>query len=292
MAVHSIILMPRFVVLVLLVGLSGLSSCIKDNATGSTYNKAIAYTLSNIAYGNDGQQKMDIYLPANRSADSTKVFVLIHGGGWSGGDKADCTDFMNGLKTVYPGYAVININYRLATSGSPGYPKQINDIQSALNEIQKAKYNVYKQYFLFGWSAGGHLSLLYAYAFDTEHNVKGVCNTVGPTDFTDPAYTNNATYAGLLNAFTGSSYTQNPALHSEVSPAKRVTAGVPKTLSFYGDMDPLIPTSQMGRLHHALDSVGVYNEATMYPGEAHGIWNATNMQDYINKMESFINRFF
>lgn len=281
-----------YLAVVLWVCMLGLSACISDNATGTTYNKNTAYTLANIAYGSDAQQKMDIYLPANRSADSTKVFVLIHGGGWTGGDKADCTDFLNGLKNLYPGYAVININYRLATSASPGYPKQINDIQAALNEIQLPKYGVSKQYFLFGWSAGGHLSLLYAYAFDAEHNVKGICNTVGPTDFTDPAYTNNPLYAGLLNAFTGSAYTQNPALHSEVSPAKRVTATVPKTISFYGDMDPLIPTSQMGRLHQALDSAGVYNEATMYPGEAHGTWNTTNMQDYINKMISFVNRFF
>ena len=32
---------------------------------------------------------MDIYLPANRSVTATKVIIMIHGGGWTGGDKAD-----------------------------------------------------------------------------------------------------------------------------------------------------------------------------------------------------------
>ncbi|HLP49837.1 MAG TPA: alpha/beta hydrolase [Chitinophagales bacterium] len=275
-----------------LVCLLALGSCINHNITGDTYNAATAYSLQNISYGGDAQQKMDIYLPANRSADSTKVFVLVHGGGWTGGDKADYSSFLDGLKNLYPNYAVINLNYRLATAGSPGYPKQINDIQAALDEIQLPKYGVSKQYFFFGASAGGHLSLLYAYAFDGNHYVKAVCNTVGPTDFTDTAYTNNPVLAGVVAAFPGASYTQNPALFAEVSPAKRVTPSSPRTLSFYGSADPLIPSSQMGLLHDELTAKGVYNEATMYPGEGHGTWNATNTQDAINKMMSFISRFF
>jgi acetyl esterase/lipase len=247
------------------------------------------YNLKNISYGSDAQQKMDIYLPANRSADSTKVFVLIHGGGWSAGDKADYSSFLDGLKSLYPNYAIINLNYRLATATSPGYPKQINDIQAALTEIQLPKYALSKQYFLFGASAGGHLSLLYAYAYDNNHYVKGICNTVGPTDFTDTAYTNNPAYAGLLGAFSGST---NPQILQEVSPAKRVTASSPPTLSLYGSADPLIPSSQMPLLHNALTANGVYNEATMYPGEGHGNWNPINTLDAINKTKLFVERFF
>ena len=81
----------RFLAVAMCVCILALSACISDNATGTTYNKSTSYTLSNIAYGSDAQQKMDIYLPANRSADSAKVFVLIHGGGWKIG-RASCRE--------------------------------------------------------------------------------------------------------------------------------------------------------------------------------------------------------
>lgn len=108
------------------------------------------------------------YLSAylNRNSDSTKVFILIHGGGWSKEIKLTQYNAHNGLKSTYPDHAVMNLNYQLATPGSPGYPKQINDIQQAIDEIQLPKYNLSKQYFLFGASAGAHLSMLYGYAFD------------------------------------------------------------------------------------------------------------------------------
>lgn len=80
---------------------------------------------------------MDMYLPANRSSSKTKVFVMIHGGGWSAGDKADYSSTMDALKDHYPNHGIININYRLGTQDNPGYPKQIQDIQAALNEISK-----------------------------------------------------------------------------------------------------------------------------------------------------------
>ena len=269
-----------------------ISACKKDTPDPeTTYNANQAYDLQNISYGTDSQQKMDVYLPANRSTSSTKVFVLIHGGGWSGGDKADFTYLLNSLKTYYPNHAIININYRLATEASPAYTKQIHDIQSALTEISDPKYNVSSQYFLFGSSAGGHLSLLYSYGFDPDHHVKGICNTVGPTDFTDPNYQNNPLYASFYNVLIPGG-TQNQAGIEEVSPALRVTVASPPTISFYGDSDPLVPSTQMARLHDALTAHGVYNQATMYQGAGHGNWNQTQSNDYVAKILLFVNTYF
>lgn len=271
------------------------TSCKPDKTTEANYDVATSYTLKNISYGSNSQQKMDIYLPANRSSTTTKVFVLIHGGGWSAGDKADYTDMLNSLKTYYPDHAVINLNYRLGTSSNPGYPKQIEDIQSALSHIQLPKYNLSKQYLLFGGSAGAHLSMLYAYAFDDNHYVKGVINTVGPADMTDTAYLHHTVYLGIFAGFIGNaaySYAQNIALFEEVSPVKQVTAASPPTLSFYGDQDPLIPPTQLGLLRTALDAKGVYHVDTMYVGAGHGNFNAEQSQDYLNKMIAFINLYF
>jgi acetyl esterase/lipase len=267
------------------------AACKKKNPDPEpSYETGQEYNLQNISYGTDNQQKMDVYLPANRSS-STKVFVLIHGGGWSGGDKADFTSLFNSLKTYYPNHAIININYRLATQASPAYPKQIDDIQAALTEISLPKYSVSSQFFLFGASAGGHLSLLYAYGFDPNHTVKGICNTVGPSDLTDPNYLNNPVYASVYPILI-SGGTQNQAGIAAVSPALRVTAASPPTISFYGDSDPLVPSTQMARLHDALTANGVYNQATMYQGAGHGNWNTQQSNDCIAKILLFVNTYF
>lgn len=68
-----------------------LFSCSKDDAgTGGGGTPSVAAkTMLNESYGTDPLQKMDIYLPANRSVTATKVIIMIHGGGWTGGDKSD-----------------------------------------------------------------------------------------------------------------------------------------------------------------------------------------------------------
>lgn len=267
-----------------------ITACKKFSNQEPVYATTQSYDLQNISYGNDNQQKMDIYLPANRSASTTKVFVLIHGGGWGGGDKTDFNYMLSSLKTYYPDHAIININYRLATESSPAYPKQINDIQAALDEISLPRYNVSSQFFLFGNSAGGHLSMLYAYGFDSNHHVKGICNTVGPADLTDPNYLNNPLYASVYPILVGPSAPMS--LIQAVSPACRVTDFAPPTISFYGDQDPLVPSTQMGRLHDSLTAHGVYNQATMYQGAGHGNWNQAQSQDCVSKMVLFINAYF
>jgi acetyl esterase/lipase len=48
--------------------------------------------------------------------------ILIHGGGWSGGDKQDFGLFIVELQNRLPGYAIANINYRLASNATIFFP--------------------------------------------------------------------------------------------------------------------------------------------------------------------------
>lgn len=87
----------------LLVSLSFLIfavSCTKDDSGsgGGGTTTVAAKTMLNEPYGTDPLQKMDIYLPANRSVTSTKVLILIHGGGWTQGDKIDFNVSIDTLK--------------------------------------------------------------------------------------------------------------------------------------------------------------------------------------------------
>ena len=117
-----------------------------------------------VSYGSDAKQKMDIYLPPNRSSTKTKVLVLIHGGGWSGGDKVDFNNYIVKLQQNFSDYAIANINYRLVGE-SVNYllPFLTDDISNVLDHFAQnsAEYGIKPEFVLCGTSAGGHLSMLY-----------------------------------------------------------------------------------------------------------------------------------
>src|SRR5690606_29947054 len=117
--------------------------------------------LNNISYGSDAYQKMDIYLPANRNATSTNVIILIHGGAWIEGNKNDFAGYITTLKQRLPGYAIFNINYRLALNNQHHFPAQEMDVKKAIEFIadKTGEYQVSKNFALLGASAGGHLAL-------------------------------------------------------------------------------------------------------------------------------------
>ena len=252
--------------------------------------------FKDVSYGTDDQQLIDIYLPENRAGKS-KVFLLLHGGGWRAGSKDKMDYLARNLRKEFPDYAVVNIGYRLATPLSPAYTKQIDDIKSVIAYLKQNadKYNISNEYAFIGSSAGAHLSLLYSYAFDNEHNVKAVCSLIGPTDFTDPSYTSNPRYSsGMLQYLVGAgnTYEDKSELYKEVSPVSHVTDSSPPTIMFHGTIDKLVPKTQGPLLQEALNSHGVYNEMHMYKGEGHGNWNHENAKDIKDKMFAFFHNQF
>lgn len=263
-------------------------SCSDSNNTQNpdNTNPLEYYQELNVSYGNDSDQKFDIYLPANRTS-ATKVMILVHGGGWSAGDKSEMNPIKDLIRQDLPNLAIVNINYRLADENNNPYPMQIEDITSVINYL-KANQNEYvisSDYGFIGTSAGAHLSLLWSYAFDTENNVDMVCSIVGPTNFTDPAYLNNTNpdLQALLDL-----YGTNPTIVflEETSPYHQATSTAPPTILFYGGQDPLIPTTQGTDMRDKLDELGVTNQFTLYPNAGHG-WVGLELVDTWLKLKAF-----
>lgn len=242
----------------------------------------------NIAYGEHPQQTFDLYLPHNRTAD-TKVLVLIHGGGWTSGDKKDMDFIKDLIKNNMEDKAIVNLNYRLADAQHSPFPMQIEDIEKALRFIKNHRddYVVSNDIGLIGISAGGHLALLYGYAFDMADQIKMVCSIVGPTNFTDPAYLNNQ--HPQFNNYT-KLYGIDPSditFLENISPYHNATETSPPTILFYGDEDPLIPSTQGIMMRDRLDALGVENEFTLYQGQGHG-WTGLELVDTWSKLKNFI----
>ncbi len=239
----------------------------------------------NVSYGNDSDQRFDIYLPANRTLD-TKVMILVHGGGWSAGDKTDMNLFKGLILQELPDIGIVNMNYRLAETNNNPFPMQINDI-TAVIEYLKFNRNTFvidDDFGFIGTSAGAHLSMLWTYAFDTDINIKMVSSIVGPTNFTDPAYLNSSEFQNLFSGF-GINLTTD--FLEEISPYHQVDTSAPPTILFYGGQDPLIPTSQGIDMRDKLVELGVTHEFTLYENEGHG-WTGANGIDTWNKLKAFI----
>lgn len=248
-------------------------------------------TILDVSYGSDPEQRMDVYLPANRNTSETKVLVLVHGGSWSSGDKTEFNEYIPVFKQRLPGYAIFNINYRLGQlpSSNP-FPTQENDVKAAFDAIvaraEEYKFNKEKLAAL-GVSAGAHLVLLQAYK-NNSPNVKAVVDMFGPTDLV--ALHNNATTSLeqlVLQALLGGTPATNPALYESSSPINFVTAQSPPTLILQGGADPLVAPSQSTALQAKLEAANVPVQMILYPTEGHG-WTGANLTDSYTRIEAFL----
>ena len=277
--------MPMKLILYLFVVLS-LVSCSK-NVTADTTD---AQKISNVSYGTDARQKMDIYLPADRNSSTTPLVILIHGGGWSGGDKQDFGLFIIELQKRLPGYAIANINYRLASNNNNLFPTQENDVKAAVEFLlnRSGEYKISKQLVLIGASAGAHLSLLHSYKHNTNSTIKAVISLFGPTElvslYNSPP---NPSIPLLLAGVTGGTPASHATIYQQSSPYNFVSAKSSPTLLFHGGNDPLVPASQSTQLKDKLAANGVVNQYIFYPSEGHG-WTGPNLTDTFNKIEVFL----
>ena len=69
-------------------------------------------------------------------------------------------------------------------------------------------------------------------------------------------------------------------------PLHRLTATAPPTILFYGEQDPLIPTTQGTDLRDKLLNLNVTHQFTLYPNGGHG-WIGVDLQDTWVKLKAF-----
>ncbi|MDB5252591.1 MAG: hypothetical protein JWP27_1760 [Flaviaesturariibacter sp.] len=279
----------------LLISFSLLVSCGKKDVNDSWQTPSLAAeTRANVAYGTDAFQKMDVFLPAGRNVDSTNVVVLIHGGAWIEGDKADFTAQMDTLKKRLPGYALVNVNYRLASASANHFPTQEQDIKAALTYLydHRMDYRLSDRWVLLGASAGGHLALLQAYKYASPVRPKAVVSFFGPTDMAGMynAQTTNLTILGMQLLMNGTP-ASNPASYQQSSPLTFAGAQSPPTLLLHGGMDDIVPVAQSTTLRDKLATNSIPVQYYFFPTEGHGIWSPANTSIAYGKVEAFIRQY-
>ncbi|KQT21912.1 acetyl esterase [Chryseobacterium sp. Leaf404] len=275
--------MNKFAVLLLLA--ITLFSCTEKIIK---FEKGISFEQQiNISYGDDAEQKMDLYIPEKRDSVKT-VFIIIHGGGWKAGEKSDLTFFTLSLMKKFPQSAFANMNYRLADETQYGLPNQTEDIRKSIDYLVGI-VPVKTKFILLGNSAGGHLSMLYSYRFDQAENIKAVVNIVGPSDLSDPNFKNYSDYSFVEKRLVDpAAVTNNFTKEKFASPVEWITEKSPPTLSFYGNNDQVIPLSQKGILDSALHKSNVLNTSYEFSG-GHLDWDKDKNSTFlIDKIDAFL----
>lgn len=281
----------HYLVLMTLCAISFLA-CTKesispDNNTGT--NPFSDTTILNVAYGSHTRQVYDIYLPANRDSN-TPVLFMIHGGAWKAGQKEDFNYYLNLIKSKWSNVAIVNMNYRLASNANNIHHNEIiADINTALNHVNthKAGYHISDNVGVLGASAGGQLAMIYTYKYNSD--IKCVGNIFGPSIISDWSWYNStnlllgAFMGDILSEYVGQSW--DTTAYNAVSPYWNISSSSQPTITFHGNLDPIVPVYQSQWMHGKLNTLGVTNEYYEYVA-FHGFDN-TQSDDIINKLVAF-----
>ena len=240
------------------------------------------YKFENVSYGTHERHTLNLYIPADK--ESVGLVLMIHGGAWIGGDKADYAGEVE--RVLGMGYAVASVNYRYI-SDDVDLIDVTDDIQLAvakIKELSEKRGVEINKMVLTGISAGGHLAMLYAYSRDDVSAIKpvAVLNYCGPTDLSDDAYyfdngLGDGEYvAQVLSWACGYKHTfatreeAREALWN-VSPLKYVDENTVPTVINHGVKDNIVPFSNAVSLRDKFDTLGVTYVFNAYPNSGHGL---------------------
>lgn len=211
----------------------------------------------------------DLYTPAGDAPPGGwPAVVMIHGGGWSSGDREQVEGIAR--RVARRGYVTLNITYRLAPESI--FPAQVVDVQQAVRWLRghAADYRVDPTRIgAWGYSAGAHLAAMLGglspgdRLYQPGAEVKAVVAGGIPSDL-------RKFHGGtIVPKFLGERWSENSRAFRESSPAAYVTPGDPPVFLYHGGWDQLVPFDQASDYQLALDAAGVPNELYELRGLGH-----------------------
>ena len=215
--------------------------------------------ISNIQYGeaNGEQLLLDAHIPPGHGKHP--VLIIVHGGGWSGGDKA--TDIVPVLGPAITNFTWFTINYRLAPTNR--WPACYEDVLTAIRWV-KQHASEYKgdpgHIALIGYSAGGHLVTLAGTRTNADTRVQAIVGFAPPTEIAI-----DAQRRGSMDKWISMKYLLDRdsldettlKIMTEISPSTRIQPGLPPFLLVQGSADKTVPYEQTADFLSQLKSAGV-----------------------------------
>ena len=210
----------------------------------------------------DRKEKADLYLPTATPAGARRpAVVIIHGGGWTGGDKGAAREINIGTNLALNGYVGLSINYVLASTnfnaGKPTWPQNLHDCMTAVRWLRKNAERLQvdpERIGVIGGSAGGHLAAMLAVLGDKDGldpkgpygefscRVKCAVDLYGPADL---------------------------AGHHDASPVTYVDKNDPPILILHGTADKTVDIAQSKLFAAKLKEASAPHELVIVEGAPH-----------------------
>jgi acetyl esterase/lipase len=243
--------------------------------------------LTGITYVRRGEHalQLDLYLPARPKPGSVPGFVLVHGGGWRAGVRANFAPMA--IRMAQHGYAAATISYRLSPEAL--YPAAVQDARAAVRWMRThaGEYGIDPaRIAIGGGSAGGQIAALAGVTdglarFDPDDGpgaissaVQAIVNIDGLSDFTSEAarkYEDDpARQPSSAGAWFGGRYAEKEALWREASPLFHVNAKTPPVL-FIGSGQARFSVGREDMMAR-LGAAGVPGRVVVLPGTPHSFW--------------------
>jgi acetyl esterase len=217
----------------------------------------------------------DVYLPDD-SGTARPTVLVIHGGGWTGGDKGSVAWAGLGLASL--GYVAVAVNYRLAPDHP--FPAAVRDVRAAVRWLRDPRqietYGIdAARIAATGGSAGGHLAAMLGTLgrgpLDRGSRVAAAVSWSGPLDLTKEAeeVENGERARSDIPVFLGCERKQCPARRARrASPHTHVDKTDAPMLLAYAATD-IVPSRTARPLVRALERDGVEHALLVSAGSGH-----------------------
>ena len=239
----------------------------------------------NIRYGEAERELVTVYVPKSApDREENGCILFIHGGSWTGGEKEDMAPLCK--KLAMKGYITATMSYSLCGNpeGTTVYTMldEITGCIAAIKDFSDEKELNVTKMATSGYSAGGHISMLYSYSRPEESPVELVftANRVGPSDLTYEAWA-DASYH-LTSMLTGVPITDEmkengeaDRLAEEISPVCYVDENTMPSLFAYAGNDPIVTKGNREAMEKVFKETfgesGNGYDYVFYPLSGHGL---------------------
>jgi acetyl esterase/lipase len=235
--------------------------------------------------------KLDLYLPHPPAGKRSPLVIVIHGGGWTAGGRADPREVEICTTLADAGFAAASVSYHLGGSReSAWWPRNLIDCKTALRFLRANadQYNIDPKHVgVLGESAGAQLALMLAFTSDVpalepttmpgvSDKVDAVVEMYGDTNLlsrqgTKADGTPNGKFHDTNAArMLGYSLGLYPDLWKSASPVNYIRRDDPPVLIIHGLKDPTVDYPQASELYNDLKASGVDATLMLLKGVPHG----------------------